>query len=44
MAREHILHLERNDTETRLHVQQMTEQIDERDYKIEKLEHKIMEH
>ena len=33
-----------NENETRRHVQQMTEQIDERDFKIEKLEHKILEH
>ena len=36
--------METNDNETRTQVLQMTEQIDQRDYKIEKLEHKIMEH
>ena len=44
MAHEQIEHLERNENETRLHIQQMTDQIDERDFKIEKLEQKIFEH
>ena len=43
-AQEHIQHLERNEQETRMHVLQITEQIDERDFKIENLEHQIMEH
>jgi len=43
-AREHIQNLERNEQETRLCVQTMTEQIDERDFKLEKLEQKILEH
>ena len=36
--------MERNEQETRRCVQQMTEQIDTRDFKIEQLEHKILEH
>ena len=44
VAHEQIQTLERNENETRRSVQQMTEQIDERDFKIEQLEHKIMEH
>ena len=36
--------LERNENETRRHVKSMTGQIDERDYKIDKLENQIMEH
>ena len=43
-AIDHIKHLETNDNETRTQVLQMTDQIDQRDYKIEKLEQKIMEH
>jgi len=43
-AIEHIRHLETNQNETSTQVQSMTAQIDQREYKIEKLEQKILEH
>ena len=43
-ANEHIKHLETNDNETRTQVLSMTEQIDQRDYRIDKLEKQILEH
>ena len=40
-ALDHIKHLETNDKETRTHIFSMTDQIDQRNQKIEKLEHDI---
>ena len=41
---EHVKHLETNDRETRTHIFSMTDQIDQRNQKIEKLEHDLLEH